>query len=123
MGWTQIGTLPAVRRRISRRSKPSPMDTRRAPESVADPAAGSPETPLAPAAPVGDVAPPRAPAIGITAGVTVIREALRNMPATPGVYRMLDRRGDAVYVGKARNLKSRVQNYTPPPGCRTGCAG
>ena len=92
------------------------MDTRRAPESVADPAAGSPETPLAPAAPVGDVAPPRAPAIGITAGVTVIREALRNMPATPGVYRMLDRRGDAVYVGKARNLKSRVQNYTHPAG-------
>jgi excinuclease ABC subunit C len=92
------------------------MDTRRAPESVADPAAGSPETPPAPAAPVGDVAPPRAPAIGITAGVTVIREALRNMPATPGVYRMLDRRGDAVYVGKARNLKSRVQNYTHPAG-------
>jgi excinuclease ABC subunit C len=27
---------------------------------------------------------------------------------------MLDRRGDAVYVGKARNLKSRVQNYTHP---------
>jgi excinuclease ABC subunit C len=38
------------------------------------------------------------------------------MPATPGVYRMLDRRGDAVYVGKARNLKSRVQNYTHPAG-------
>jgi excinuclease ABC subunit C len=38
------------------------------------------------------------------------------MPATPGVYRMLDRRGDALYVGKARNLKSRVQNYTHPAG-------
>jgi excinuclease ABC subunit C len=91
------------------------MDTRRAPESVADPA-GSPETPPSPDAPAGDVAPPRAPAIGIAAGVTAIREALRNMPATPGVYRMLDRRGDAVYVGKARNLKSRVQNYTHPAG-------
>ncbi|HEY2540777.1 MAG TPA: excinuclease ABC subunit UvrC [Stellaceae bacterium] len=33
------------------------------------------------------------------------------MPATPGVYRMLDRKGDALYVGKARNLRSRVQNY------------
>ena len=91
------------------------MDTRRAPESVADPA-GSPETPPSPDAPAGDVAPPRAPAIGIAAGVTAIREALRSMPATPGVYRMLDRRGDAVYVGKARNLKSRVQNYTHPAG-------
>jgi excinuclease ABC subunit C len=92
------------------------MDTRRAPESVTDPAAGSPETPPSPDAPTGDVAPPRAPAIGIAAGVTAIREALRSMPATPGVYRMLDRRGDAVYVGKARNLKSRVQNYTHPAG-------
>jgi len=29
---------------------------------------------------------------------------------------MLDRKGDAMYVGKARNLKSRVQNYTHPAG-------
>jgi excinuclease ABC subunit C len=34
------------------------------------------------------------------------------IPPTPGVYRMLDRKGDALYVGKARSLKSRVQNYT-----------
>ena len=38
------------------------------------------------------------------------------MPPTPGVYRMLDRKGDALYVGKARNLKSRVQNYAHPAG-------
>jgi len=38
------------------------------------------------------------------------------MPATPGVYRMLDRKGDALYVGKARSLKSRVQNYAHPAG-------
>jgi len=38
------------------------------------------------------------------------------MPATPGVYRMLDRKGDALYIGKARNLKSRVQNYAHPAG-------
>jgi len=49
-------------------------------------------------------------------GVATIREALRSMPASPGVYRMLDRRGDALYVGKARTLKSRVQNYTHPAG-------
>src|SRR5260370_24060689 len=93
---TQIGTLPAVRRRISRLSKPTPMDTRRAPESVADPAAGSAETPPSPDAPPSDVAALRVPATGITAGVAVIRSALLSMPATPGVYRMLDRRGDAV---------------------------
>jgi excinuclease ABC subunit C len=45
-------------------------------------------------------------------GMSVIREALRSMPPGPGVYRMLDRRGDALYVGKARSLKSRVAHYT-----------
>ncbi|HXP02648.1 MAG TPA: excinuclease ABC subunit UvrC [Stellaceae bacterium] len=49
-------------------------------------------------------------------GVAVLRAALRNAPAGPGVYRMLDRKGDAVYVGKARNLKTRVQNYTHVAG-------
>ena len=38
------------------------------------------------------------------------------MPASPGVYRMLGRRGEALYVGKARSLKSRVQNYAHPAG-------
>ena len=46
----------------------------------------------------------------------MLRAALRNVPGSPGVYRMLDRKGDALYVGKARNLKSRVQNYTHPAG-------
>ena len=50
------------------------------------------------------------------AGSRCLRAALRNVPASPGVYRMLDRKGDALYVGKARNLKSRVQNYTHPAG-------
>jgi excinuclease ABC subunit C len=59
---------------------------------------------------------PRATGGGIAAGVAVLRAALRTVPASPGVYRMLDRKGDAMYVGKARNLKSRVQNYTHPAG-------
>jgi excinuclease ABC subunit C len=49
-------------------------------------------------------------------GAAVIRAALKNVPGGPGVYRMLDRKGDAIYVGKARNLKARVQNYTHPLG-------
>src|SRR5439155_6560331 len=65
-----------------------------------------------------DALPGAAPseARGIAAGVAVLRAALRNVPASPGVYRMLDRKGDALYVGKARNLKARVQNYTHTAG-------
>ncbi len=49
---------------------------------------------------------------GLARGLEAIRAALRTMPAGPGVYRMLDAKGDALYVGKARNLRARVANYT-----------
>jgi len=114
---TEIGTAPATRRRILRRSKLPPMDLRRAPGGVADPPVGSPQpAPTADAPLAADVAASAAPATGIAAGVAAIRGVLNSMPATPGVYRMLNRKGDALYVGKARNLKSRVQNYTHPAG-------
>jgi excinuclease ABC subunit C len=45
-------------------------------------------------------------------GVEVIRQTLRTLPDSPGVYRMLNRHGDALYVGKAKSLKKRVVAYT-----------
>jgi excinuclease ABC subunit C len=48
----------------------------------------------------------------IEAGIAAIREVLKTLPVRPGVYRMQDARGDVLYVGKARTLKSRVTNYT-----------
>ena len=87
------------------------MDPRRGPEGLARDAAPSAAT-----APDTAAEPAAAPATGVAAGVAALRAALRNVPASPGVYRMLDRKGDPLYVGKARNLKARVQNYTHPAG-------
>ncbi|MEY4239862.1 MAG: excinuclease subunit UvrC [Pseudomonadota bacterium] len=48
----------------------------------------------------------------LEAGVAAIREVQATLKPKPGVYRMLDARGDVLYVGKARALKNRVANYT-----------
>ena len=50
-----------------------------------------------------------------TAGSGQLKQALKTMPATPGVYRMLGERGDVLYVGKALNLKKRVASYLRLP--------
>lgn len=56
------------------------------------------------------------PETGPVDGREVIRAALKTMPGVPGVYRMLNRRGEVLYVGKARNLKRRVGSYANRTG-------
>jgi excinuclease ABC subunit C len=59
-----------------------------------------------------DREPPTAPSL--VRGVEVIATALKSLSGSAGVYRMADKDGKPLYVGKAKNLKRRVTAYTHP---------
>jgi len=44
-------------------------------------------------------------------GKEVIKKELPLIPKLPGVYRMLNYKGDILYVGKAKNLPNRLKSY------------
>ena len=44
-------------------------------------------------------------------GKEVIKKELTLIPKLPGVYRMLNEKGDILYVGKAKNLPNRLKSY------------
>jgi excinuclease ABC subunit C len=49
-------------------------------------------------------------------GAELIRSLLPTLPHAAGVYRMLDGRGEVLYVGKAKSLKKRVPAYAKTQG-------
>ncbi len=55
----------------------------------------------------------------LAAGRAAIVQHLKHAPSRPGVYRMIDQRGDVLYVGKAKNIKKRVAAYARPTGLDT----
>lgn len=67
--------------------------------------------------------PPAQKASQSETGPQVIARYLKTLNASPGVYRMLDARGEVLYVGKARNLKKRVASYTRLAGHTNRIAG
>jgi excinuclease ABC subunit C len=40
-----------------------------------------------------------------------LKEKIKTPPSSPGVYLMKESGGGIIYVGKANNLKIRVQSY------------
>ena len=55
----------------------------------------------------------------LAAGRAAIVHYAKLAPSRPGVYRMIDARGDVLYVGKAKNIKKRVAAYARPTGLDT----
>src|SRR3954466_8495221 len=67
--------------------------------------------------------PEQGPAIDLAAGAgplavgrAVIARHAKLAPSSPGVYRMIDGKGDVLYVGKAKNIRKRIIAYTRPTG-------
>lgn len=48
-----------------------------------------------------------------------IQQILDNLPASSGVYQMIDGEGKILYIGKAKNLRNRVRSYFQPANKQT----
>jgi excinuclease ABC subunit C len=52
----------------------------------------------------------------LAAGRATIVRFVKLAPAAPGVYRMIDAKGEVLYVGKAKNIRKRLASYARPTG-------
>jgi excinuclease ABC subunit C len=52
----------------------------------------------------------------LAAGRATIAHFVKLAPAAPGVYRMIDVKGEVLYVGKAKNIRKRLASYARPAG-------
>jgi excinuclease ABC subunit C len=47
----------------------------------------------------------------LAGGVAAIQRYAKNAPKAPGVYRMIDQKGEVLYVGKAKSIRKRIVSY------------
>ena len=47
----------------------------------------------------------------ISGNVFDAKAFLKNLTTRPGIYKMLDKQSEIIYIGKAKNLKNRVSSY------------
>lgn len=47
----------------------------------------------------------------MTERINELKDIIKSIPTLPGIYKMLDSRGNIIYVGKSKCLKKRVSSY------------
>lgn len=52
----------------------------------------------------------------MTTGLDKLKDLVKHLPTSAGVYKMISSDNEILYIGKARNLKNRVTNYTQVNG-------
>ena len=57
-----------------------------------------------------------APQGPLAAGVAAIQRYAKLAPKGPGVYRMIDAKGEVLYVGKAKSIRKRIVSYARQAG-------
>ena len=57
-----------------------------------------------------------APAAPLAGGVAAIQRYAKLAPKVPGVYRMIDAKGEVLYVGKAKSIRKRIVSYAREAG-------
>src|ERR1043165_4707284 len=57
-----------------------------------------------------------APGAPLAGGVAAIQRYAKHAPKAPGVYRMIDAKGEVLYVGKAKSIRKRIVSYARQAG-------